>query len=321
MKKKIVSKVIILIILIIAILGSLYVLKMLTQEKEPEPFFDINHFNNIGEIKEGGIKDNFRVIGHAFGSTEEGYDYTNSYEALVYNYNKGLRAFEVDLAKTSTGEIVLLHEWNQYHEEFGLGELEGWTPESFEVFTSELIYEQYHGMSFKDLLEIMKAVPDFYVVIDSKTFDEASCDAIYKELIDLIKLEEDETLFNRFIPQAYNPETYTLIKNYGIFDEIILTLYSYYHISDGEKIYNFVRENQVEIVVLHMNDEWATRVIRDIRDYASYNVEWPNDMFRIYIHTINDLNTAIQIVEKENFWGIYSDVISEEELENALSIE
>lgn len=52
-------------------------------------------------------------ITHA-GGLLDGVPYTNSLEALNQNYKSGRRIFEIDLALTADGHIVLAHDWDAY---------------------------------------------------------------------------------------------------------------------------------------------------------------------------------------------------------------
>ncbi len=266
-------------------------------------------FKNQGKLKYPWY-DNYFVVAHAFGGID-GYDYTNTYEALVENYNKGTRVFEIDLSHTSDGELVLLHEWKQYHEVFGLGENEGWKKESSEYFLNTKIYDNYSTMTFDYLLKIMNRVPDFYIVIDSKTFTVDETKEMYDEIVSRVN-SVNSKLIKRIIPQAYSEDIYDVLTEYD-FPDVILTLYAMYADSDGEKIYNIVESRKIKNVVMHMDDSWAVRVIEDVRDYASYSTTWTNDDFNIYIHTINDFDKVDYIVYEEGFSGIYSDFISETE--------
>lgn len=283
-------------------------IEIIEEKNLPLFHFEKSDFDNTRYKIDTPWYENYRVVAHAFGSVNN-HDYTNSYEALVTNYNLGTRVFEVDFASTSDGVTVLLHEWAQYHDVFHLGEHGEWTEESSEYFLSHAIYDELTPMSLDNLLEVMKSIDDFYIVMDSKTFDEDSCKAFYTSFIDKVS-SVNKNLLKRFIPQAYSAETYDIIKSFEAFDDIILTCYSMYADSDGWKIYEIVRDRQIKTVVMHMNDDWAKSVIRDIYAYSTYN-EWTNNDFNIYIHTINDDDVAKSIVYDEGFYGIYSDTISE----------
>lgn len=282
--------------------------KKIANSENNVPFFKYNDFKNVGKIN-GEWYLNYRVIAHALGGIDN-IDYTNSYEALVNNYNLGTRVFETDISYTSDGYMVLLHEWNQYHKDYGIGEKNGWSEENIFYFRNNKIFGKYTTMTFDDLLYIMDVIDDLYIVIDSKTFDLESTVSIYDEIIKKIN-DINPELLKRIIPQAYTPEIYKTLSDYELFDDIIFTLYHYYAESDGYKIFNVIKEYKIKSIVMHMDDDWAVRVIRDIRDYALYDDEWDYSNFNIYIHTINDEEIAKNIVEHENFYGIYSDFISE----------
>ena len=277
--------------------------------------FNENDFKNVSKINSPWY-DNYRVVYHALGEVN-GFDYTNTYEALVNNYNKGSRVFETDFSYTSDNEIVLVHEWLQYHEEFNLGENTSWDKESLEYFVSHPIYDNLTPMTLLDLLEVMKHIPDFYIVMDSKTFDEKSCRDFYKDFINQVK-KVDKNLLKRFIPQAYSEETYKVIKDLYNWEDIIFTCYAIYNDSDGTKIYEFVSENKIKNVVMHMDNDWAIKVIRDIYNLGNYG-SWKNTDYNIYIHTINDIDKAKSIVIDEGFYGIYTDTISEDEFLKAIN--
>ena len=120
-----------------------------------------------------------------------------------------------------------------------------------------------------------------------------------------------DLILKRFIPQAYSPEIYNVIEKTRCFEDIIFTLYAYYADHDGLQAYEFVKEKGIHVVVMHMNDDWAIRVIQDVRDYAYYDGYLEN--LRIYIHTINDFKMSERIYYDEEFTGIYSDDISEQD--------
>ncbi len=206
----------------------------------------------------------YRVMAHALGGIG-GYDYTNSLEAFYQNYNEGTRLFEIDLDTTSDGDICLIHTWEDFRNK--LTDIGGDWPMSTDEFKQVKIHGKYKTMMFKDLLKLMNEIPDFYIIIDSKTFDIEGSKVMYDKMINEVNSVNPE-LINRIIPQAYTPEMYIFLNENYDFNKIIFTLYHYYVDSDGQKIYQFVKENKVPVVVMHMDNEWATKVITDIYAYA-----------------------------------------------------
>jgi hypothetical protein len=58
-------------------------------------------------------------IAHA-GGTYRGLSYTNSLEALDYNYARGARWFEMDFSRDARGTWWAVHEWKEIHERLGI---------------------------------------------------------------------------------------------------------------------------------------------------------------------------------------------------------
>ncbi len=257
----------------------------------------------------------YRVMAHAMGGIDN-HDYTNSLDAFVQNYNEGTKLFEIDLERTEEGDIVLTHTWKDFRAMLeGYDGVENWSAFTNDEFKSAKIYGSYTTLSFADLLNIMEDLPDFYVIIDSKTFDTELTADMYNQAVAQIK-EKDPELLKRFVPQAYNPDVYEVVSGYG-FDKIIYTLYSIYDTGDPQKIYEFIKDNNIPVVVMHMDNDWAEKVITDIYSYAkSQNYE---NNFSIYIHTVNDPVQAVDVVNEYHFFGIYSDFISESEFDKLLS--
>ncbi len=101
----------------------------------------------------------------------------------------------------------------------------------------------------------------------------------------------------------------TLTKSYSLFTIIMLILMD-------KKIYQFVKEHKVPVVVMHMDNEWATKVITDIYAYAE--MQDYEDQFTIYIHTVNQIDKALKIINDNHFFGVYSDFITEEALQQTI---
>ena len=253
------------------------------------------------------FENNYKVVAHALGGIND-LDYTNSLEAFKKNYEGGTRLFEIDIETLDNGELCLVHTWEDFRNK--LTDIGGQGPMSTDEFKKTKIYDKYTTLTFKDLLSLMQEKRDFYVIVDSKTFDLENTERVYGKIIEDINEVEPE-LISRFVPQAYNPEMYEYIEGLDKFKKIIFTLYSYYVNSDGKKIYDFVESANFPIVVMHMDNEWAKKVITDIYSYSDFAGN--KDKMRIYIHTVNDAEKAVDIVKKYGFTGIYSDFITENE--------
>ncbi len=91
--------------------------------------FDIKNLppdHEIGKNK----KDTLRFIAHAGGGIN-GDTYTNSLEALNYNYKKGFRLFELDIIKTADNVFVSAHDWVHWSKKTNF---KGETPPTRKVF-------------------------------------------------------------------------------------------------------------------------------------------------------------------------------------------
>ncbi|MCH1940234.1 glycerophosphodiester phosphodiesterase family protein [Holdemania massiliensis] len=255
----------------------------------------------------------YRVMAHALGGIEN-YDYTNSLEAFYQNYNAGTRLFEIDLDTTSDGDICLIHTWEDFRNK--LTDIGGDWPMSTEEFKQAKIHGKYTTVMFKDLLKLMEEIPDFHIIIDSKTFDIEGSEVMYNRMMEEVNAVNPE-LVKRIVPQAYTPEMYDFLNENYDFDKIIFTLYHYYVDSDGQKIYEFVKDRKVPVVVMHMDNEWATKVITDIYAYAE--MQGYEDEFTIYIHTVNKIDDALNIININHFFGVYSDFITEDKIGNIIN--
>lgn len=104
------------------------------------------------------------MICHALGISEEGDPKSNSLEAFLYNYERGQRIFEADLAVTSDNVMVLRHDWS---EDYGQADALGWRGEEkpipdFETFMNARIYGKYAPLSLQDMYRLMDEYEDVY---------------------------------------------------------------------------------------------------------------------------------------------------------------
>lgn len=275
------------------------------QEETYEDPLPTNTEISIGDID---WSREYRVMAHAMGGID-GFDYTNSLEAFEFNYDQGTRLFEIDLDTTVEGDICLTHTWEDFRTK--LTDIGGdiQKPLTTKEFKEAKIHGKYTPLLFTDVLKIMEEKKDFFLIIDSKMFNAEGTREIYSKMIEEINQVNPE-LINRIIPQAYNPEIIDVLQNEYPFEEIIYTLYSIYDKSDGQQIYQTVKDKNIRVVVMHMDNEWATRVIKDVVAYAINDGD-NRGQFNVYIHTVNDVEKAKSIINDDHFFGVYSDFITE----------
>jgi hypothetical protein len=118
---------------------------------------------------------------HAMG-TVDGIRFTNSREAFEESYEKGIRVFECDIARDSSGVFYLCHGGASMWTIFKTGgsgfeplmsnifnETEGRFPVSFKQLAEEKIYGRYTPLRLEDLIALMQEYPDIAVIVDAKT--------------------------------------------------------------------------------------------------------------------------------------------------------
>ena len=243
----------------------------------------------------------YQFIAHAMGGVNNE-DYTNSLEAFKENYEKGIRVFEIDLLTSCDGELILLHDWKEYNENSLKQPAREYQCSTKEEFLKSKIHGKYTSLSFDDVIKLSKKYKDVYFIFDTKTFDLESSKVSYDKITHQINnLKAD---MNRFIPQAYTFEMYQMLKNEYPFESIILTLYHIIYESDGTKIAEFSRDNEVKYITLHQNDTWAERVLSDLKDFNGY---WELGL-KFYIHTINDPEVLKSLLDK-GVSGVYTDYL------------
>jgi glycerophosphoryl diester phosphodiesterase len=209
--------------------------------------------------------------------------YTNSLEALNYNYNKGFRFFEIDFEFTSDKRLVLLHDWSPdnltklFHAKPGVY--------SLIEFKNFKMINNLTQMSLGDLADWMFKHPDAYIITDIKSNNMEGLNKISKEC---------PTLKGRFMPQIYTFEEYDEAKIMG-FKNIILTLYA----SDykDEQVLEFL--NNHKVIALTMLDYRATKdFVYKLKKIGVF----------IYVHTVNDATLKNQL-KAQRVDGFYTDFL------------
>ncbi len=240
------------------------------------------------------------VICHALGRTEEGDDLTNSYEALLYNYAKGQRVFEADIAITSDNVAVLRHDWES---DLGQGERFGWTEEdrqvpSAEKFLAAPIYEKYTPMTLLDLYREMQEKQDLYVVLDPKYSQDVRMQ--FGILADTALENGCEEVLDRVVVQLYYEQMYEEVREVYPFQNYLYTLY--YVGYPGEAAGAFCEREGIPVLV--MPSTWLNDTI--LQEVDNYPV-------RLYVHTVNEQEDAGRLFN-QGVDGIYSDVILPKDL-------
>ena len=149
-------------------------------------------------------------IAHAGGGIL-GYTYTNSYEALLSNYQLGHRLFEFDFSLSSDGKVVATHDF---------------TTTSADTFNSTLVEDKFHPISLNQLFDFLHHHPDVYIVTDTKYTDEPSTRSLLGQLCSAAEDLLDRTVLDRFIIQIYHPDMLPWVMDIYPWKSIIYTLYA-----------------------------------------------------------------------------------------------
>lgn len=152
--------------------------------------YKITTTTNLAEKR----KDSSRFIAHAGGMIDN-QKYTNSLEALNYNYAKGFRFFELDIIKTSDDKFVAAHDWKIWKEHSGFS---GNTPVSENVFKSYKLKNKYTPLSMDLINDWFAQHEDAILVTDKINTPEAFAtafidrDRLMMELFTLAAVQEGQ---------------------------------------------------------------------------------------------------------------------------------
>lgn len=244
--------------------------------------------------------EDYKVISHALGGID-GKDYTNSFEALEYSYEKGQRVVEADFQFTSDDVLVLRHYWK---DDLGQENSDGSAP-TLEEFKNTLIYSAYMPVTAEDLARYMSSHKDLYLVTDVKhKMKSTALEAAIKEFVKIAR-ETDPSILERVIVQIYCEEDYAKMEKIYPFESYIFTLYKLpkeYKDNYG-KIAEFCKKAGISVVT--MPAKW-------IKDKSDIEELTENDIM-VYVHTVNEQEEAAKMLGY-GVNGIYSDYLYESDL-------
>lgn len=284
-------------------------LVLIDYKKDPEVLRKARKIRAIGNIPENSIAmvvghsggmERFdyswtknRLIAHAMGGID-GKDYTNSKEAMEYNYKRGIRVFEVDINVSKDDKLIA---WHSFAEN-ALKEMDLPTKYSEErptlkEFKKLKPYGKYETMSFSDIVKYMESHKDMYLVIDSKTNKGAGIKEIYQK----IKKECSPSVLERIIPQAYNEVSYKRILDVYQFKSMIVTCYIMQNVN-MDRITNLCALNGVKVLTV------------DGRKYSKAFVDRCNTKgIKMYMNTYNDKQKVDELKE-DGVYGFYTDFLA-----------
>ena len=218
------------------------------------------------------------------GGLIDGYDKTNSLEAVQKSISEGGRVLEIDFNFTRDGELACIHKWMNY---YASDYIEDYEPLSLYQFKKSKIFNKFTPLDIDDLMTIMEENEGTYLVTDIKDDNIAALELIssrYPHMID------------RIIPQAYNKEEVPIIKELG-YKNIILTFYNmpYDEVMKTSDLVNFAKENNLFAFTFsyELANEWF------INELKKANI-------LILTHTINTIEEQ-EVYRGLGVHGFYTD--------------
>lgn len=106
--------------------------------------------------------DTNRFIAHG-GGLIDGYDYTNSLEAMNNSYDSGFRLFELDIIETSDGHYVAAHDWEKWRRFVGKP---GDEPVSLAEFMKHKILKRYTPLGMNEINQWFIEHPNCTLITD-----------------------------------------------------------------------------------------------------------------------------------------------------------
>ena len=203
---------------------------------------------------------------------------------IVVSYVKGICGFEKDgsyyrLEIKPSGSLVM----------------------DTKTFTSTpAVYEQT-PMTAVDLLYLMQEYPDMYLITDTKTTDKAQVQRQFRDLVNIANNIGSPEILSRIIPQLYNKEMLSWIKEIYPFENWIFTLYLYAN-PNYDDIANFCAANGIDTVTLHI-DRAKKENISKLKAKG----------LKVYAHTVNRYR-IFEDALAAGVDGIYTDRIKPYEL-------
>ncbi|MDH5765774.1 MAG: sulfatase-like hydrolase/transferase [Gammaproteobacteria bacterium] len=238
----------------------------------------------LSESKNNAVINNYgkdvnRFIAHAGGEID-GRKYTDSLDALNFNYKKGFRLFELDIIKTSDDVYVAAHDWGHWAKITGY---KGDLPPDHKTFMSEKIYKKFSPLDMNTINKWFGEHPDAILVTD--------------------KINDPVDFSNKFIDKKrlmMELFTWDAVKNAinsGI--RSAMPTWSIVNMINGNKV-DYLKELGVTEIassrqIIHSNKELLEKIVDSgVKIYA---FEIKNDKDELYV----------ACNESDYFYGMYAD--------------
>lgn len=123
-------------------------------------------------------------ISHAGGSVD-GHTYLNCKEGLLQSLENGYKYIEVDLALTSDGAVVCLHDWKHFKTLVAI-DIDN-EPMSLQEFQQQKLLGKYTPLTLNDVISIQKEHP--FVIVTDKICNPSILNQYFKENRDKVMVE------------------------------------------------------------------------------------------------------------------------------------
>jgi glycerophosphoryl diester phosphodiesterase len=225
------------------------------------------------------------MIAHAGGGIN-GHNYSNSLEALEFNYTKGFRHFEMDFSWTADDELICLHDWKKrFKKVFGFKTKQSLTLKSFQQLLDNT--KGLHPCTLDTFASWVLSHKDVKIITDVKY---NNIKAIKKIIDRYPKLQP------QLIIQFYQPEEYPILKHMG-FDKFIWILYQY----QGSLKSVASHVESMDLLAVSMRASQVKK--RPMQNMQKKGVN-------LFVYTINKENNVKKLVNKYFVSGIYTDFLS-----------
>ena len=205
------------------------------------------------------------LIAHAMGGLE-GRAYTNSLEAFHHSYDLGYRIFEVDMALTPEGALVLTHNGAGPYDEFMRG-------------TGE-----YTRLDIRDLIALMREYPEIVVITDTKYAQREEYLLQFTRILEAAG-QADASILQRIVPQVYSVEMLHDLMALYPFSSVIYTLY-YTAIWNIDSVLDVCRETGLGFITFPCDE-------KDLDVIAP----WKEAGIHVATHTVNDPRMARRLLD------------------------
>ncbi|MCL1808762.1 MAG: hypothetical protein FWG42_03225 [Clostridiales bacterium] len=222
------------------------------------------------------------LVAHG-GGFINGYETTNSVEAVMQSIADGYKLIELDIDLSSDGKPIMIHDWSRtarYY--FGAAFNEKLSEKEFGEI---LVNGKFHTLTFEKLTAILDEAEDVRVITDVKDDNIGVLSAI---------AEMFPSYIERIIPQIYSYGQYSIVKRLG-YRDVILTLYAMPTI-DYDELLSFVRYHALYAVT-----------VGDAHDYLIKDLKYrlANDGVLVYYHPVIDFEAAEEAMAN-GVYGVYA---------------